>query len=398
MRQLTALLIEDNPADAVAVKRLLKRDDSLPYRVLLADSLKTGLAEIEDGNVIDVILLDLSLPDAHQLEAVSKMARHAPELPVVVLTGLSDEQLAVDAVNAGADDYLVKGELNANMLSRSIRYSIERKRSKIELKNANAELEARVEQRTAQLIKLQEASRQQQEELAHVDRLHTLGEMASGLAHELNQPLMAIVCFCSSALQRLAKSPTADSEITALLQDISAEARKSGEIIKRLRRMVGKRAPQRSAVDLDELVEETIAFLQHQLSNSSVTVELKRTKDLPLVSVDRVQIQQVLVNLLTNAIQAMAADNAEISERQICIATAYSPNRKDIDIDVTNSGPTMTQEELDRLFNPFYSTKKEGLGLGLSISRNIVESHNGTLTVLPQTATGTTFRISLVCE
>ncbi|MBM79735.1 MAG: hypothetical protein CMJ78_03965 [Planctomycetaceae bacterium] len=387
------LLIEDSLADAVFIKRILAKAERFTLQILHEETLALGLERI-DTSEPDVVLLDLTLPDSLGMETYLKVSKAAADLPVVVLSGLDDETLAMQAVHLGAQDYLVKGKIEPSLLSRALMYAVERKEASLALQRANDELEQRVRERTSELEKMQERSRQQQEELAHASRLSSLGEMASGLAHELNQPLMAIVGFSSSCHERLKSSAANTDELSELLSDITAEATRAGNIIKRLRRMVQKRASQESTFSMSDLVRETVDFLKREIENyeSQLNLEFEAASD--LVTADRIQIQQVLMNLATNGLQAMS--ETDVGSRLLSISVSNSTD--DVDVDVTNTGPRLSDEDMERLFQPFYTTKVEGLGLGLSITRSIVEGHHGSLTVVPGDVEGMTFRFSLPAE
>ncbi len=385
-----ALLIEDNPADRVLIEELLSQSASTIFKVTGANTLSRAIEILRD-RVFDVVLCDLHLPDSSGLSTYSQVAVGVTQTPIIVLSGLDDQDIAIEAVKSGAQDYLVKSDISTDLLSRSIHYAIERKRGELELQRAHDELEKRVEERTAELQRVQAARRQQQEELAHADRLNTLGEMASGLAHELNQPLMAIVGFGSSALQRLEYGVLDEAILKSLLMDMTSEAARAGEIIKRMRQLIQKREPQESMVNLNHVVRDTAELLNREIFSRDVTLELQLPDALPVVLADRVQIQQVLINLMTNALQAM--EMIDVADRRLTVATRHEDDQ--IEIDVSNRGPTLETSELERLFEPFYTTKRAGLGLGLSITRKIIEAHDGRLIVRPDSNSGMTFRFTI---
>jgi two-component system sensor histidine kinase TtrS len=285
---------------------------------------------------------------------------------------------------------LVKGQIDGNLLARSLRYAIERKRAELDLKRARDELEQRVEERTAEVRRMEEAARKQQEELAHVARLNTLGEMASGLAHELNQPLTALVGFTYGCLQMLESDQVDLPQVRQYMRDASAEAKRAGEIIKRMRRLVSKRPPQQTTVDINELVRDTILLLGPGLS---VQLNVELADQLPRVTADKVQIQQVLLNIARNAVQAM--DAVEMADRKLTIKTEDVADEQCVAVEVSDTGPGLPPEDLEKLFQPFFTRKSDGLGLGLSISRSIIESHAGQLSVRPNVQGGLTFRFTL---
>lgn len=385
------MLVEDNPADAERIHRLLRRLPEQPFQARHVQTLAEAVSQVDPE--IELILLDLTLPDSSGIESVDRMLTQAPQLPLIVLTGMDDDRLATEAVQRGAEDYLVKQRITAEALVRAVHYAIERKRAKLALQEANEKLERRVEERTKQLIEAQRAARRHLEELAHADRLNSLGELASGLAHELNQPLMAIAAFSHGIKQRLPRWGEELDEIREMVDDITSEAVRAGEIIKRLRLMVRKREPQRARIHINNVVRSTYDLLSQQINHHGIQCRLELAEFLPVLSADRIQIQQVLINLITNAIQAM--EGSPEAERRLDLGTAYNRADATVQVDVCNTGPILTNEQLELLFQPFYTTKADGLGLGLSISRSIIDSHEGELIILPGETSGATFRFTL---
>ena len=387
MKIIRVLVIEDSQTHLQLIRGMLSRTKGAAFAVEAYQQLSTGLSRLGEGE-IDVILLDLTLPDSEGVESFERVAAQAPDLPIVVLTGVDDEEVALSALHSGAQDYLIKGQIDGNLLARSLRYAIERKNAELEVERARDELELRVEQRTAELREMQEASRLQQEELAHVSRLNTLGEMASGIAHELNQPLMAVTGFSDVCLQLLDSNNSDRGQLKELLTDIASESQRAAEIIKRLRKLVTKRPTQKLRCDLNELVKETVSLLDKQ---ARASFELNLSNDLPNVRVDRVQIQQVLLNLTTNALQAMASCSG--GPQQLTIRTGT--DKGTVFVEVSDTGAGLSTEDFDRLFQPFFTRKPNGLGLGLSISRSIIEAHSGELTARRNTGRGMTFLFTL---
>jgi len=389
MRSIRVLAIEDSDVHVHLIRGMLASAKGAAFAVEVFHCLSAGLERLVDGG-IDVILLDLTLPDCQGIESCRRVASEAPALPIVVLTGVDDEEMAIRALKCGAQDYLVKGQIDNQLLSRSLRYAIERKRGELEVQRARDELEMRVEERTAELRRMQEAARQQQEELAHVSRLNMLGEMASGLAHELNQPLMAIIGFTDTCLQMHRASQFESDSCAQILEYTAAEAKRAGEIIKRLRKLVSRRSGQVSLVDLNNLIRETVPLFGR---GSAIEFSLDLDENSPQVMADRIQIQQVLLNLAHNAIQAM--DSADKATKRLAIKTGIDNSNENTFVEVSDTGPGLPAEDLNRVFEPFFTRKADGLGLGLSISRSIVEAHAGKMTVRQNPEAGLTFRFVL---
>ncbi len=228
--------------------------------------------------------------------------------------------------------------------------------------------------------KLEEDDRRLRADLAHAARLSTAGEMASGLAHELNQPLTAISHNCD-ALQSMLQTdanqlPEATSEVLETVTDIADQTQRAGAIIRSMRQMVRKDTENHVETDLNRLVQETLRLTRPEAREHGVRVSLDLAADLPLLLLNPVQIQQVLVNLERNSVEAMVS--AGVNDRILEITTRVD-EQQFVRISVTDSGPGFADEVLNQLFTAFVTTKPQGMGLGLSISRSIVESHGGRL-------------------
>jgi PAS domain S-box-containing protein len=237
----------------------------------------------------------------------------------------------------------------------------------------------------------EEAARQHQAELTHVLRLSTMGEMAAGLAHEINQPLAAIVNYAQGCSRRLRGNRSAVDAVLPVIDDIASEALRAGEIIRRLRSLVRKETPRQDWIDLSDVAGETLRLVQPDTFQHGVTVRLDAEPDLPHVHGDRIQLEQVVLNLLRNAIDAML-EVEEPRELQVRIARVGDAG---VELAVRDTGHGMAPLVAERVFDPFFSTKPGGLGMGLSISRTIIEVHHGRLSVTSNPDRGVTFLVSL---
>jgi C4-dicarboxylate-specific signal transduction histidine kinase len=235
----------------------------------------------------------------------------------------------------------------------------------------------------------EERARHQLAQLAHVSRLATMGEMASGLAHELNQPLCAIVNF-TEACAELVNSRQADSGVKALA-DVTKQAARAGDVIRRLREFVRRREPEREVVDLNSIVREVMALTNNDARRHEIHVRLKLGDRSLTVRADPIQIQQVLVNLVRNAFDAMCGTPAR--KRVLTIRTIRQ--KEEVEVLVSDTGSGVPETLREKLFESFFSTKDDGMGMGLSISRSILEAHNGRIWATPNGAHGTTFRFTL---
>ncbi|WP_447954095.1 PAS domain-containing sensor histidine kinase [Sphingopyxis chilensis] len=230
-----------------------------------------------------------------------------------------------------------------------------------------------------------------QEELIHVARVSAVGTMASTLAHELNQPLTAVASYVMAA-QALLESDQPDAQVEArqALADGVAEAVRAGQIVRRLRDFVARGDTEREKVSLTKLIEEAAALALAGANQRGIRVEMDLDPDVSQVLVDRVQIQQVLLNLIRNAVEAM-----EGCERRELVLSTAAVGDEEVELAVADSGAGLSDEIANRLFEPFNSTKAHGLGVGLSICRTIVEAHGGRLWAEPDPERGTVFRFTL---
>lgn len=243
------------------------------------------------------------------------------------------------------------------------------------------------ERRQAEL----EAQRSQQRAM-HVSRLATMGEMAAGIAHELNQPLAAITNFAQASDRLLGFAHPDIEEVREALRQIANQAMRAGEIIRRLRSLVRDRETQREPTDVSDLIHEMLALTQADARLHGVRLVLDLAPGLPPLDLDRIQIQQVLLNLVRNAIEAISELGSARCE--ITIRTTVLPDG-DFEISVSDNGPGVSPEIGDRMFDPFCTTKESGTGLGLAISRTIVQAHHGTLGYRPVQPHGACFYIHL---
>ncbi len=227
-----------------------------------------------------------------------------------------------------------------------------------------------------------------QAELARASRAVTLGQLVASIAHEVNQPLAALVANASASLRWLDwKEPRIDKARQALAR-IIRDGNRASEIIARTRTLVRKADAQRSPLNLSSTVREVSAFLRPELRRHNITLRTNLAENLPLVNADRLQMQQVLLNLLMNAIDALCS----VSPRRRVLTVVTRSDAADVAVSVRDRGVGLDGRMLERIFEPFYSTKPQGMGIGLSISRSIIEAHGGTLGAMPNKGWGATFQ------
>jgi PAS domain S-box-containing protein len=229
-------------------------------------------------------------------------------------------------------------------------------------------------------------------ELAQVSRQTTIGAMTASIAHEIRQPLSSIAASANAGLRWLNRADPDLAEVQAALDLVIRNTHRIDEVITSIRTMFGRKSGKKSSANVRLLVGEALALTQGELESHQIFLRNNISGDLPAVSVDRVQLQQVLVNLIVNAIEAMSQVNGR--DRQLTIG-ADSDGRQ-VTITVADTGSGIDPKELDRIFEPFFTTKSEGMGLGLAICRSIIDAHGGSLWASPHAPFGTVFHVTLL--
>ena len=237
--------------------------------------------------------------------------------------------------------------------------------------------------------KTQESLAQAQADLTRVNRILLVGELTSSIAHEVNQPLTGVVSNAGTALRWLAAKPPNVEEARQYLELIVRDGKRAGDVIARIQGLVRRESPRIDQVDLNTAVLEVLALAHAQAENNRIAVQTDLATNLPTLKADRVQLQQVMLNLVVNAIEAMSLVNDRPCE--LSVATGHD-GPSHLFVEVRDSGPGVDPSDMDAVFRSFYSTKPNGMGMGLSISHSIIEAHSGSLEVLPNQPHGAIFR------
>lgn len=240
-------------------------------------------------------------------------------------------------------------------------------------------------------LEMEAELQRQRNELAHAARVNLLGGLAAGLAHELNQPLHAIANYAQGCLRRIQQGSSGSEQIEGVLSTINSEAHRAAEIVRRLRDLVKKQPPRFEPINLHSAVQRTLRLLRPELKSNHIQVSVEVPANLPHPQGDAIQIEQVLLNLLLNAFEATRGNPPE--QRNI-VVTAHVEEGA-VWLAVHDNGRGMPPDHLDKLFDPFYSTRDDGLGMGLAISRDIIERHGGRLTAAANSPVGAIFTIAL---
>jgi len=229
-------------------------------------------------------------------------------------------------------------------------------------------------------------------QLAHIARVTTFGELTASIAHEVNQPLAAVVTNGNAGLRWLTNQPANIEKTKQTLERIVREANRAGEIVGRIRNLARKAAPQNERFDFNETVLETIALTLSEIQRNHVSLNTELQDDLPSVFGDRIQLQQVVLNLIVNAIEATAA--MEDGPHDLLVRTT-NDNSRAVSFSVHDTGAGLESNKLNRVFDAFYTTRPDGMGMGLAISRSIVEAHGGRIWATPNEPRGAIFRFEL---
>lgn len=362
----TVLLVEDNPGDVRLIQELLAESGVGDFHLRHADSLAKGLRLLDEDGV-DVVLQDLTLPDGHGLDCVRRICNHASRVPLVVLTNLNDEKFALQAVQAGAQDYLVKGTINGHALGRCLRYAIERERLKSELKAARDEA---------------------------VEAARLKSEFLANISHELRTPLTAILGF--SALLRRNPHNTCDPRQLHQLERIHENGTHLLAIINDLLDL-SKIEADRLSITVEEITTATVIThvvdtLLPLAEERDIDLELVIHHDLPTLFTDPLRLQQILLNLGSNAIKFTR-------EGRVTFTVAEQP--EGLAFSVRDTGIGIAAEALPSIFEKFRQVdgsttrEHEGSGLGLSVSRSLAHLLGGEIEVESRLGEGSTFTLYL---
>ena len=285
-------------------------------------------------------------------------------------------------------------------------FSSWRKQAEAALHHARSELQLRVEERTAELKQTNErllaeiverkraeaAYYEAQAELARVTRISALGALAASISHEVNQPLAAVVTNADACMMWLSSEPPNLEEVRLAVDCIAQQGTRASDVVRRIRAMFTKAAPDRSRVEINELIREVGALMQTEASRNQVEIQTELANDLPAAMGDRVQLQQVIVNLIQNAIEAMSV----IADRpRLLVIRSERLAPEQVLVAVQDSGIGIDRKNEKRIFDAFFTTKAQGTGMGLAISHSIVEAHGGRLWASANSAYGATIQFTL---
>lgn len=373
LRNMDVLLVEDDEIDAENVRRLLPGDTMLKR----ATTLRAALALI-DGSPLDLILLDPGLPDSSGEESFRRIRESAPKIPVVVFTGLGDERVALNIIREGAQDYLLKNQLDERALQ-AVHFAVERGRLLLRLEEEQAERERLV-------FELREQERSQ----AHLGRVALMGEVVAEVTHEVSQPLNVISTLAGALKASLQQDELDTSRHLNLIDKLFDASVHAGEILSRLREFIRDGATTFANFDMNDLILSTTEFVDSERGRRKIEIRHEFDEKEAWAFGNRTQIQQVIVNLMRNAFDAMA----QTPESDRIVTLCVSASGENVRVEVVDQGSGLNLDPAD-VFAPFKTTKNTGLGMGLAICSRIIHNHHGQIAVVPSDLPGTVFRFEI---
>ncbi|HEY6226890.1 MAG TPA: ATP-binding protein [Verrucomicrobiae bacterium] len=388
------LLIERDLKFTRFLRESLSSLTSAEIELFVGETLAEALQKLR-GARYDAILLDLCLSDSEGTETFERIHAAAPMSPIVILTCHEDEAFALEALRKGAQEYLLKSKIDGRILTRVVRYAIERKRIELKLVAANSDLLksnhdlARSEEALRRALEEVRAANQRlkatQLQLIQAAKMECVGTLAAGVAHEVKNPLQTILM----GLAYLAKNiPTEDQTLVLALNDMRDAVRRADAIVRDLLYLSAARQIEMRRQNLNTVLDRSLLFVNYDLIRSRVLVFRDLQPDLPMALVDEAKMEQVLINLFMNAIQAMPNGGNLILRTRLTacdldaapdVLNKFQPGERLVTIEVEDTGVGIPEEKAQRVFEPFFTTKPNGIGtgLGLPVSKQIVDMHGG---------------------
>lgn len=370
---LRVLIVEDSPVDRRILESMLAESSDANSFQKSTDTL-AGAMRLLNESKFDLVILDLNLPDSQGEETLMQLNRGHPDVAIVINTGAYEDELGLETLSFGAQDFLVKGKYTAYLLNKVIRYAVERKRLEMELKEAYDRL------------------KETQSQLIQAEKMKVVGGLASGVAHEVKNPLATILYGVTYLSEHLNVD---DAKIKSVLENIKQAVDTSNTIITNLLDFASLNKLDKKKENLNTVLERTLALIQHEVDKRRIEVTKKFDQAIPEINIDRNRIEQVLVNLILNAVYALS-DNGKVELKTYCqtlsdeSAAALSPHISGFEsqqtvvvFEVEDNGEGIPEDKMDKIFDPFFTTRRGsgGVGLGLSVSKNIMDNHGGKIRI-----------------
>ncbi len=372
-QSLKVIVVEDNLIDRRILESMLLESSDSTSLLKSSDTL-AGAMQLMSQYEFDIVILDLNLPDSHGEETLLKLTKQFPSVSVVINTGAYEDEVGLETLSFGAQDFLVKGKYNAYILNKALHYAVERKRVEFELVNAYR--------------KVKEA----QSQLVQSEKMKVVGGLASGVAHEVKNPLATLlygVTYIEKSLSE--KDPNVDSVIENMKQAVN----KANDIVTDLLNFASLASLEKKKEDLNNVIKRSLSLVRHEFSRNHISVVQKIEKPLPKVMVDKNRIEQVVINLILNAVHAMPEGgdviirtysrtlSEDLEDMPQLRRDEFRPGEEIVILTVEDGGCGIPEDKISQIFDPFFTTRRGdgGVGLGLSVSKNIMDIHEGCIFV-----------------
>jgi C4-dicarboxylate-specific signal transduction histidine kinase len=364
------MVVED---DRIVARDISEQLGRIGHSVIGVTARGEAAVELAISNRPDLVLMDIRLEgDIDGIDA-ARQIRARCQIPVVFLTAYADDETVRRASQAEPFGYLLK-PFEDLQLRTVIEMALYKDRADRKLRESTAALQVA------------------HAELARMSRITTMGQLTASIAHEVNQPLMAVVMNAEACVQWLKGEKANVGEARAAAERAIAEGHRAGAIIQRVRAIARNAPVVFEELALNDMIESVLSIVQPELSRQGIALEVNLQPDQPSIGGDRVQLQQVMLNLVSNA--ADAINSSKNQQRRVTVVSAMDP-LGEVCVTVEDAGVGINPDHLDMIFNPFFTTKRDGIGMGLSICRSIIDAHGGRLWAEPRVPTGTRFRFTL---
>jgi len=366
---LKVLVGEDSLSDRRILESMLLESPH-PISLLKSSDSLAGVFKLLGQYEFDVVILDLNLTDSHGEETLLALNKEYPSVAVVVNTGAYEDEVGLEALSFGAQDFLVKGKYNSYILKKALYYAVERKRVEFELVNAYQKI------------------KDTQSQLVQAEKMKVVGRLASGIAHEVKNPLATLLYGVTYLSKNFNKT---DPKIDSVLANMKEAVTKANGIVTDLLNFSSVTSLTKRSENLDSVIDKSIDLVRHEFLRSKISVVKRIEKSLPEIKIDRNRIEQVLINLILNSVHSMAnGGNIVISAYSRLLSEdlgdvpqlrrdVFKPGEMIVILTVEDSGCGIPESKIDQIFDPFFTTRRAdgGVGLGLSVSKNIMDIHEG---------------------
>jgi len=383
-RNTTLLVVDDEKVNRDLTAQIFRNRG---FRVFTASNASDALVLVEQEHP-EVVLLDYMMPGKDGFSVLTDIKINFPDIYVIILTGRGSEQIAVTLMKGGASDYILKPFLNPDLVERvekvlkvrevelrNRELVLERDRLLREIESWNRTLEMRVQEKTEELKKIQA-------EIVQTEKMSTLGYISAGMAHEIRNPLNSIGLYV-----QLLKGGVDDSEQVDFLEKIETEVRRIDSILRKLMDVVKRPRYHLQHVSVPEIIDSLLDLFQPRVKLHGIKVKRDYRVDPPLILADAAEIEQIFSNLFANSIEEMTEGGV--------LSVVLEQDHDMMHVQVADTGKGIPKEDLQKIFDPFYTTKNSGTGLGLSVVLRIVRTYNGKIEVTSEVGKGTKFTVSL---